>query len=218
MDSLLQLMQRKPERIRPDAVNVLREQIARINQIIHQMKSFAHPMDSQRETVELNQVVDDALNMVRFDQRMKRVRVEKRFSKDVGAIPLLPQALQQVLVNLVVNALDAMSETPEPLLTVRTERRADACLIEVADNGTGIQAENMERLFEPFFTTKAIGQGTGLGLSISYSLVQKQRGSISVRSQLGKGASFTIHLPATDASRNREEGPKGAIASENPQA
>jgi C4-dicarboxylate-specific signal transduction histidine kinase len=219
MDSLLQLMQRRPERIRPDAIGVLREQIERINQIIHQMKTFAHPIDTQRETVELNHVVDEAVHMLRFDQRMKHIRIDRHYSETVGAIPLLPQALQQVIVNLIVNALDAMTDLPEPVLTVRTERREGSCLVEIADNGTGIDPEHMSRLFEPFFTTKAVGKGTGLGLSISYSLVQKQGGSITVRSQPGKGASFTIRLPAgNEGSRKREEAGPGAITSENPKA
>jgi len=195
---------------------VLREQIARINQIIHQMKTFAHPIDTQRETVELNHVVEDAVKMVQFDQRMKRVAVKREYDSGVGAVPILPQALQPVLVNLIVNALDAMADAAEPRLYVSTHRREGAVLIEVADNGTGISADNMPRLFEPFFTTKALGKGTGLGLSISYSLVQKQGGSISVRSQPGKGASFVIRIPITDASRNREAPDQGAISSEKP--
>ncbi|WP_428939552.1 sensor histidine kinase [Fontivita pretiosa] len=199
MDSLLQLMQRKPDRVRPEAIATLREQIDRINQIIQQMKTFAHPAEMQRQTVELNEVVEQALHMLRFDKRLKQVRLERQYSPQAGRVWLLPQALQQVLVNLIINALDAMSQTPEPVLTIRTDRREGWCLIEVSDNGTGILPEHMGRLFEPFFTTKPPGKGTGLGLSISYSLIQKQGGSITVRSQPGKGASFIIRLPVQAA-------------------
>jgi C4-dicarboxylate-specific signal transduction histidine kinase len=217
MDSLLQLMQRKPDRLRPDAVNTLREQIARINQIIEQMKTFAHPTDAQQQTVELNEVVEQALHMIRFDKRLKSVRVERHLSPQTGRLSLLPQALQQVLVNLIINALDAMSQTPEPVLTVRTDRREGWCIVEVADNGTGIAHEHMGRLFEPFFTTKPIGKGTGLGLSISYSLIQKQGGSISVKTQPGQGSSFIIRLPIRgEPSRGRESAPGTVVISEKP--
>jgi C4-dicarboxylate-specific signal transduction histidine kinase len=216
MDSLLQLMQRKPERLRPDAVATLREQIDRINQIIQQMKTFAHPSDAQQQTVDLNEIVEQSLHMLRFDKRLKAVKVDRQFSPDAGSLALLPQALQQVLVNLIINALDAMAQTPEPKLTVRTERRDGCCLVEIADNGTGVAPEHMGRLFEPFFTTKPVGKGTGLGLSISYSLIQKQGGSISVRSQSGAGTSFTIRLPTARASRNREGPAQGVSLSEKP--
>jgi C4-dicarboxylate-specific signal transduction histidine kinase len=145
--------------------------------------------------VELNEIVDQSLHMLRFDKRLKEVRIERRYSPNAGSLALLPQALQQVLVNLIINSLDAMAKTPEPMLTIRTDRRDGSCVVEVTDNGTGIAPENMGRLFEPFFTTKPAGKGTGLGLSISYSLMRKQGGSISVRSRPGAGTSFTIRLP-----------------------
>jgi C4-dicarboxylate-specific signal transduction histidine kinase len=219
MDSLLQLMQRKPDRVRPEAVATLREQIARINQIIQQMKAFAHPADLQQQTVELNEIVEQSLHMLRFDKRLGQVKIQRQYAPDAGSLSLLPQALQQVLVNLIINSLDAMAQTPEPTLTIRTERRDGWCLAEVADNGTGIDPELMGRLFEPFFTTKPVGKGTGLGLSISYSLIQKQGGSISVRSQPSKGTSFTIRLPigGSGTSRKRELPVSGVVVSEKPQ-
>ncbi len=217
MDSLLQLMQRRPDRMRPDALTTLRGQIERINQIIQQMKTFAHPAEVLEQTVDLNELVDQSLHMIRFDKRLLDVKVERKFSPDTGRISLLPQALQQVLVNLIINALDAMAQTPNPVLKVRTERREGWCVIEVSDNGTGIAHEHMGRLFEPFFTTKPVGKGTGLGLSISYSLVQKQGGSITVQSHLGRGSSFTVRLPIrSKPSRSREEEIGGVVISEKP--
>jgi signal transduction histidine kinase len=217
MDSLLQLLQRKPDRIRPEAVQTLREQIERINQIIQQMKTFAHPENVQQQTAALNEVVEQSLHMVRFDARLKHVEVERQFSPDVGVLSFIPQALQQVMVNLIINALDAMAETPQPRLVVRTARHDGWCTIEVADNGTGIASEHMGRLFEPFFTTKPIGKGTGLGLSISYSLIQRQGGSITVRSHPGRGTSFIIRLPAGDDASRKREAPATPVAiSEKP--
>ncbi|HVT88694.1 MAG TPA: ATP-binding protein [Tepidisphaeraceae bacterium] len=205
MDSLLQLMQRKADSIRPDAVVTLREQIARINQIIQQMKAFAHPAEMQQATADLNEVVEQSLHMLRFDPRLKQTQIDRQYSEDAGSLSFLPQALQQVLVNLIINALDAMAQTSQPRLTICTRRNEGWCFIDVSDNGCGIEPDHLGRLFEPFFTTKPVGKGTGLGLSISYTLIQKQAGSISVRSQVKAGTTFTIRLPvATDTSRNRE--------------
>jgi len=213
MDSLLQLMQRKPEKLRPDAIATLREQAARIAQIIQQMKAFAHPTESEQQILPLNDVVQKALGMLRFDPRMRRVAVVLDLPPDVGSVPVMPQALEQVLLNLVTNSLDAMAEVPEPKLSIRTAHRHGECRIEVSDNGHGIRAEHMKRLFEPFFTTKPIGKGTGLGLSISYSLIRRQRGHISVHSEVGKGTTFTIHLVDDQkASQIWEHGRPTAVA------
>jgi C4-dicarboxylate-specific signal transduction histidine kinase len=203
MDSVLQLLQRKPERLRPDVVQTLREQTERIGQIIAQMKAFAHPLHSQRNILRLNDVVDGAIALVRFDRRLKNVQLIRHFSPDAGSIALVQQALEQVLVNLIINALDAVADVPDPKVIVRTERRDGICYIEISDNGRGIQPQHMRRLFEPFFTTKPVGQGTGLGLSISYSLMERCGGAITVRSQPGKGATFTIKLEAEKPSPPR---------------
>jgi signal transduction histidine kinase len=112
-----------------------------------------------------------------------------------------PQAIQQVLVNLLRNALDAMEDAAEPLLSVRTAREEESVLIEVVDNGQGIEQKHLKRLFEPFFTTKPVGKGTGLGLSISYSLIERHGGSITVVSQPGEGAAFRVKLPAAAGAR-----------------
>jgi signal transduction histidine kinase len=202
MDSVLQLMQRKPDRLRPEAVETLREQIHRINQIIQQMKTFASPAEAQLQTVPINEVIEQSLHMLRFDSRLKQVKVECKLSEHAGSLSLLPQALQQVLINLIANSLDAMAQTPEPVLSIRTDRHDGWCHIDVTDNGPGIAPEHLGRLFEPFFTTKPVGKGTGLGLSISYSLIQKQGG---------------IRLPIkTEHSRNRETPTDAAIVSEKP--
>jgi C4-dicarboxylate-specific signal transduction histidine kinase len=108
----------------------------------------------------------------------------------------MPHAMQQVLVNLIVNALDALAETKEPKLVVRTSRNERWCVIELSDNGHGIQPQHLGRVFEPFFTTKPVGQGTGLGLSISYNLIKRHDGRCEVRSEPGRGTTFDIYLPA----------------------
>jgi C4-dicarboxylate-specific signal transduction histidine kinase len=190
--------------------------VQRINQIILQMKLFSHPTEIQLTSSPLNDVVEQALEMVRFDKRIRNVEVRREFDLAAPPVAMSPQALQQVLVNLIINALDAMALTPQPILTLRTRRREEWCIVEIADNGQGIDSKNMSQLFEPFFTTKPVGQGTGLGLSISYSLMEKQGGSISVKSRPGAGATFTVRLPvAGDRSRARESSQASIGGAEN---
>jgi len=196
MDSLLELMQRHPERDRPDRVASLREQARRIQQIVHQMTTFAHPGEALGQPKGVNEVIETALAMMQFDARLKKVRVEKQLAPEAGSLRIESRSVEQVLVNLMMNALDAMEGQPEPRLEIRSARDGKGWLIEVADNGHGIAQEHLERLFEPFFTTKPVGKGTGLGLAISYSLIRKLGGHIDVRSEKGRGATFTIHLPA----------------------
>lgn len=217
MDSLLQLLQRRPERFKPDTIQSLRDQVHRINQIIQQMKTFAHPAESQPQDMPLEGVIQQSLEMVRFDARVKRIDIHREFDPQAAGILVSPRALQQVLVNLIGNALDAMASVEKPVLTIRTQRRDEWCVIDVADNGHGVDPEHMPRLFEPFFTTKPIGKGTGLGLSISYSLMQRQGGSISVRSQSGVGTTFTLRLPVKPVtSRLRESSAAPFGGGENP--
>jgi signal transduction histidine kinase len=201
IDSLLQLMQRKPEKLKPQSLETLREQTDRIARIVRELTTFARPSDSaEQQTIAVNEVVTEALAMLAFDPRMKAVRLQQSFAPNTGVIPMLPQAIQQVLVNLLRNALDATERTQNPTLNIRTARNDDGWVtIEIADNGPGISTKNLKHLFEPFFTTKPVGKGTGLGLSISYSLIARHGGSITATSKPGEGATFRIKLPATTA-------------------
>ncbi|MGA2441404.1 MAG: ATP-binding protein [Tepidisphaeraceae bacterium] len=198
MDGLLQLAQHKPERMNADAISKLREQIARINAIVQQMRSLVHPADGQQQRLPLNDVVAQSIEMVRIDSRAKRLGIQANLAPNVGAVLIRPQALQQVLVNLLLNSLDALAEVRQPTLVVKTSRSDRWYVIEVIDNGSGIKPEHLNRVFEPFFTTKPVGKGTGLGLSISYNLIQRLGGMIDVTSQLGIGTKLTIHLPVPE--------------------
>jgi C4-dicarboxylate-specific signal transduction histidine kinase len=176
------------------------------------MKAFAHPTEVVAQQMPLNDIVEQAIAMVRFDPRLKKTDLRREFDPSSGVVSMSPQALQQVVINLIINALDAMAATESAVLTLRTQRRDGWCAVEVADNGHGIDPQHMPRLFEPFFTTKPVGKGTGLGLSISYSLMQRQGGSISVRSQSRRGTTFTLRLPANEP-RSRPREPAAAMSS-----
>ncbi|MCY2954146.1 MAG: ATP-binding protein [Planctomycetota bacterium] len=195
IDSLLQLAGRKPEKLGPEMVATLREQVNRISQILRQMTAFAHPGDGVWQTSDLNGVVERALAVVQYDPRLNRVQIDRQFSAQMPQVRMVADAMQQVIINLVLNSLDAMDGVAKPTLTIRTEHSDGVCTIGVIDNGHGIAPAHRKRLFEPFFTTKPVGKGTGLGLSISYSLVRNHGGQILVDSRPGEGATFTVRLP-----------------------
>lgn len=217
MDGLLQLMERRPEKLRPESVGTLRGQVHRIHQIVRQMTAFAHPDEGQWHEADLNEVVASALRVLHFDPRLKRVTLEEKFGP-MPRLPLLAAAMEQVIINLVINALDAMEGGEQPKLIVQTELADGYCTLAITDNGPGIGLEHAKRIFEPFYTTKPVGKGTGLGLSISYSLVRKHHGTISVRSEPGQGACFVVSLPLPEASRNREKPPAAVSMPEKPTA
>jgi C4-dicarboxylate-specific signal transduction histidine kinase len=194
MDGLLQLLERRPEKISAENMARLREQVARIAGIVRQLTDFSHPGGEWREA-NLNDIVDKALEVLRFDRRLKRVTIDKKLDPAMPPMHLQPAALEQVIINMALNAGDAMDGVESPRLEIRTLREEGGVVLAISDNGTGIPEAVRNRIFEPFFTTKPVGKGTGLGLSISYSLVQKHEGHIEVKSQPHTGTTFEIHLP-----------------------
>jgi signal transduction histidine kinase len=197
MDTLLQLLQRKPEKVTEQSLATLKAQVGRINQIVRQMTTFAHPGTGASEVISVNSVVESTLDVLQFDARLKQVVVTRALDPQAGTVRMVPQATQQVLINLIANALDAMAESAEPRLELRTSRTPQWCTIQVSDTGHGIRPEHLRHLFEPFFTTKPLGKGTGVGLSISYSMIRQQGGAIQVQSEPGKGTTFTVRLPVS---------------------
>ncbi|MFI5378517.1 MAG: sensor histidine kinase [Tepidisphaerales bacterium] len=197
MDGLLQLLQRRPEKLTPEALATLREQVARISRILRDMTTFAHPGQANWEEMELNAVVEKAMVMVRFDPRFDAVQLTSDLPAGLPRVRLMPEAMQQVVLNLVINALDAVEGVEHPCIQLRTHAADGSVVIEIADNGHGIAPAHRRHLFEPFFTTKPVGKGTGLGLSISYSLVEQHGGDIQVETEIGRGTKFIVRLPSS---------------------
>lgn len=177
----------------PGLMRESKEGIVRVRAIVQDLKDFSR-VDSAQEWqwASLHQGIDSTLNVVASEVRYKADVV-----KEYGQLPdieCLPSQLNQVVMNLVLNAAHAMG--PERgRLAIRTGTEGDSVWLEVADTGCGIPPENLSRIFDPFFTTKPIGKGTGLGLSLSYGIVQKHRGRIDVHSEVGKGTTFRVVLP-----------------------
>lgn len=204
MDAVVQLMQRRAGPARVEDLSALRGQIQRILGIVRQLTAFAHPGHGRMEHVLLNDVVRASVEMVKLSGRGKGDRVRLELSDAVGTVRTNPEALGQVLTNLLVNALDATERVETPEVVVVSSRRGDACVVEVRDNGHGIVAEDLPKVFEPFFTTKPVGKGTGLGLSISARLVQEMGATLEADSRAGEGAAFRIRIPLAS-------GPDGAL-------
>ena len=177
---------------------VIRHQVNRISNILKRMLSLSRPVTSVYKWVDINELIDNTLSLVKFDKRMQLVTIRNLNSGDLPMVWLNPQLLEQVLLNIVINALDAMGAMPdreEHILEVTRESMDETVEIRVSDTGIGMSPEVCKRAFESFFTTKEIGKGTGLGLFISYNLVTEVDGTISMESEPGKGTTVTIRIP-----------------------
>ncbi|WP_310452316.1 ATP-binding protein [Sulfuritalea sp.] len=177
----------------PSLMKETREGLVRVRQIVQDLRDFSR-VDSHQDWqwADLHRGIDATLNIVGND-----VKYQADIIKEYGAIPeieCLPSQLNQVIMNLVINAAQAIGKE-RGKITIRTGVAGDQVWIEVADTGSGIAKENLSRIFDPFFTTKPVGKGTGLGLSVSYGIVHKHLGRIEAQSEVGKGTIFRIVLP-----------------------
>jgi PAS domain S-box-containing protein len=180
-----------------------REGLGRIRKIVENLRAFARLDEGDLDEVDLNAGIESTATIVLGSARAQQVRLEL----DLDPLPPVtcyPTKINQVVLNLASNAIDACSEGGR--VDVRTRAEPGGVRIEVEDDGTGIAPEVRERIFEPFFTTKPIGVGTGLGLSISYGIVRDHGGTIDVESAPGRGSLFTVHLPLRVPSAPAAEG------------
>ncbi|WLI13763.1 MULTISPECIES: ATP-binding protein [Pseudomonas] len=197
IDRLGQLRERvELDFLREDIPLLIKESkdgIGRVGQIVKDLKDFSR-VDSNQEWqwTNLQQGIESTLNIVANELKYK-ADVVKEY-KELPDIECLPSQINQVIMNLIVNASQAMG--PERgTITLRTGLEGETVSIEVADTGIGIEPDNLQKIFDPFYTTKPVGQGTGLGLSLSYGIVKKHQGDISVRSEVGVGSTFRVELP-----------------------
>lgn len=167
------------------------EGIGRVRQIVQDLKGFSHVGEVEKQLTDINKGLKSTLNIVNNELKYK-AKVELDLG-DIPEVKCVGSQINQVFMNLLVNAGHAIES--EGLITVKTWQEGDHVCISVADNGSGIKPENLEKLFEPFFTTKPIGKGTGLGLALSYGIIEKHQGKMEVESTVGKGTTFTITLP-----------------------
>jgi PAS domain S-box-containing protein len=169
-------------------------QTFRASEIVNNLLNFSRTGGAAFKEVNLNQVIDETLTLAAHPFRAGNVQVIKNLEADLPGILGSSNRLQQVFLNLFLNAKDAMPSGG--MLEVRSSANNGTVEVEVSDTGMGIQRENLARVFDPFFTTKATGRGTGLGLSVSYGIIKEHAGKVEVRSTPGKGTSFRLEFPA----------------------
>jgi len=165
--------------------------IGEITEIVGNLKDFSRLDRSKVTSFNLNDGLKSSLGLARH--MLKSIKVHRQFG-EIPAITCAPSQINQVFLNLITNAAQALApENGE--ITLTTRAAGGGVVVEVADNGKGIPPEVLPKIFDPFFTTKEVGKGTGLGLSISYKIVQQHGGRIEVASEIGKGTKFTVSLP-----------------------
>jgi two-component system, NtrC family, sensor kinase len=176
-----------------ELIDDCREGTERIKKIVEDLKHFAHPGEDKKTETDINKGLESTLNVV-YNELKYKATVTKEFNE----LPLVygfPQQLNQVFMNILVNAAQAIEKSGE--IHIRTDQVDGVVEVRISDTGCGISPENLSRIFDPFFTTKDVGKGTGLGMNIAYNIIQKHDGDIRVESTVGKGTTFIIHLPAT---------------------
>ncbi len=192
---LLSSRQDLDESLRSDVETILRE-AQRASRITANLLSFARKHEPERESICLNEAVEQSVELHAYRMRVNNIEVSTDLAPDLPKTMGDFHQLQQVFVNIITNAEQAMTEAHgSGKLMIRTRRAGDAILVDFADDGPGIPEENMKRVFDPFFTTKEVGKGTGLGLSICYGVVEKHGGRLYATSEVGKGTTFTVELP-----------------------
>jgi len=169
------------------------KQTFRASEIVNNLLNFSRTGGTEPVAVDLNSVLEETLTLVQHPLKTARVSVVRNYTAELPQVLGSATRLQQVFLNLFMNARDAMPNGG--MLEVRTGAQNGSVEIEVSDTGTGIPPENLHRIFDPFFTTKATGRGTGLGLSVSYGIIKEHAGKVEVRSTPGKGTSFRLEFP-----------------------
>jgi len=202
---LLNERQDLDESVKTD-LQTIHTEAQRASRITGNLLSFARQYKPERTLISINDMLQQALELDAYHLKVSGIEVVTQFDPDLPKTLADPHQMQQVFVNLITNAEQAITEARgKGTLRVRTSRVAAEIHISFQDNGPGIPDENLTRLFDPFFTTKTVGKGTGLGLSICYGIVKEHGGRLHAESELGKGTTFVVELPIVSEDRGEKE-------------
>jgi signal transduction histidine kinase len=169
-------------------------QTERVSRIVKNLLNFArNPADSAFQKVSIPDSLKEIISLIEYKLKAMSIKLEMNLAP-VKLIWGQGERLQQVFINIILNAIDAMPKGGT--LRIQADLEGRKAVVRIADTGTGIEPQHLPQIFDPFFTTKGIGKGTGLGLSISYAIIKEHEGDITVESEAGKGTCFTIIVPA----------------------
>lgn len=188
------------------ALKQIKTQGIRCKEITHKLLSFARKTDPKLKMVFLNDLLQEVVGLSEQSAKYSNVKIIKHLTPDLPVISISPSEMQQVLLNLINNAIDAM-DTKGGQIEITTRMENDYVVVDVADTGHGIPRADLQRIFDPFYTTKPVGKGTGLGLSICYGIVKKMGGEITVNSAVGLGTTFHVRIPVSEENRAEAETP-----------
>ncbi len=195
ISSIVQILQRKLKDASVlEKLNMIRGQTRRITQIIRDLVDFSRPSESEEELTDINVQIEKAVRIVRLDEKSKNAEFVSDLADDMPNIVLIEDQLFQVILNLLINSIDAL-ENRNGIITIRTAVEKNNLKIEINDDGIGIPVKYLDRIFDPFFTTKEVGKGTGLGLWVSSGIIDSFGGTIEVESKENVGTKFSITLP-----------------------
>ena len=198
------LLKEKPHMTSEDHedLDLLVRETTRVRDIVRSLLEFSRESSSERENLDLNELVRSTIRLLESQKLYRRILFEERLA--AGSVMLVGDSdqLRQVLLNLLLNACEAMPDGG--VLTVTTALHGASVQLEVKDTGCGINSENLESIFDPFFTTKPVGTGTGLGLSVSYGIIQQHNGTIVAESEPGDGTRFMVRIPRQPADPDLE--------------
>ena len=180
---------------RLDDYRVIQRETMRCREIVRQLLGFARHGETRRVPTSVNDVLRRTVELVAHLPSFRDVRVAEDFQDGLPLVPADPGQLQQVFLNFLVNAAEAMPRGGEARIVTRLRRDAPGIVASVSDTGVGIPEEMLDRIFEPFFSTKG-GKSNGLGLSVSWGIIEQHGGKIEVQSQKGAGTTFKVYLPA----------------------
>jgi PAS domain S-box-containing protein len=198
ISALVQVVQRSTsDNFIKEKLELVKSQVTRISKIIRDLVDFSRPSNYELQLTDINANITEAVEITKVGSKAKNIQFKLELDREIPLLPLISDQIQQVFVNILLNAVDAILETDkeEKSISVSSEIEEDNVVIQFRDTGSGISEQNLGKIFEPFFTTKKEGRGTGLGLWVSYGIIKSFQGNIKVNSTKGKGTQFTITLP-----------------------
>ncbi len=204
ISSLVQVIQRtNKDEFTNQKLELIKSQINRISKIIRDLVNFSRQSTYELQSTEINKVLKSAIEIARVSKKAKGITFVEEYGEDIPVLYLVPDQLQQVFLNILINAIDALCIdanrmiyfNSDPKIVAKTYRDENKVYISISDNGIGISESALEKIFDPFYTTKKVGEGTGLGLWVSYNIIKSFQGEIRVNSMEGEGSTFTIVLP-----------------------